>query len=111
MGIGVDRDHAAQQALAAAYRRRTLRYRLLAHAPGKQARPRSGEYNRAFGLRFAPNFPTICRFFFRPAGRKKNLQKKKSTMLPFVLSVSKPRPELDEGGRPYPLLYKPCLRS
>src|SRR6266508_3932822 len=37
----------------------------------------------------------------RPAGRKETAMYKItiSTMLPYILSLSKPRPELDEGGR------------
>src|SRR5215212_7725246 len=37
-------------------------------------------------------FITLCRFFFRPAGRKKNLQKKKSTIMRLLYE----RPAADE---------------
>jgi hypothetical protein len=48
----------------------------------------------SLGLAQAMEFFPFVGSFFAPAGRKKNLQKKKSTMLPFVLSLSKGRRKL-----------------
>ncbi len=65
------------------------------------------------GLAQTTNFDPLVGYF--SLGRaKNNLQKKKGTMLPFVLSLSKPRPEAplslskgrDEGGRLKALLRK-----
>ena len=36
-------------------------------------------------------FLTLCRFFLRLAGRKKNLHKKERTLLAYILSLSKGR--------------------